>query len=128
MTLDYCMQRISVGIWFEFNFYMHKMSFDCRLLQANESLRELSVVQGMSAEQLYKEHAPQLLDSFGESYVHWTNHSVERLIFDTLLIYSGERTIVNSIHRGYVLIFMLSIFGCSSKPADFHLSEPPAVF
>ena len=90
------MLRISVGIWFEFNFYMHKMSFDCRLLQANESLRELSVVQGMSAEQLYKEHAPQLLDSFGESYVHWTNHSVERLIFDTLLIYSGERKVISS--------------------------------
>lgn len=47
------------------------------------------MVQAMDMPDLFKHHTLQLLDSFGDSYLHWTNNSVERLIFDTLLIYSG---------------------------------------
>lgn len=47
-------------------------------------------MQGFEPLAMFRQHTMQLLDSFGESYIHWTNHSVERLIFDTAIIYCGK--------------------------------------
>ncbi|KAF6025020.1 HEATR2 [Bugula neritina] len=53
------------------------------------TLKELSEVQGLEYDDLFKQHALQLLESFGDSYLHWTKGSVERHMFDVLLVNSG---------------------------------------
>ena len=38
---------------------------------------------------LYSLHTRPLIDRLQKGYLHWTQHSVERIIFDTLLLESG---------------------------------------
>ncbi|XP_067946084.1 dynein axonemal assembly factor 5-like isoform X2 [Watersipora subatra] len=59
------------------------------IIKAKESMEQLCAVQDWQMNDLFKEHTRQLLDSFGDTFVHWTNNSEERLMFDTLLVYSG---------------------------------------
>ena len=39
---------------------------------------------------LFNKYCRLLVDSMKEDYVAWTTHSVDRLIFDTLLLESGK--------------------------------------
>lgn len=53
-------------------------------------LLSLASVQGLrSSQDLYSAHAQQLLDSYQDGYAMWNNHSVERLVFDALMMESG---------------------------------------
>ncbi|XP_072168625.1 dynein axonemal assembly factor 5-like [Diadema setosum] len=59
--------------------------------QVKTTLSDLALAVGHESPQaLYDAHSKQVLDSFQTSYQHWTNLSVERLVFDTLLSEAGE--------------------------------------
>ena len=47
---------------------------------------ELESTQG-----LFNKYSRLLVNSMKEDYVSWTTHSVDRLIFDTLLLESGKK-------------------------------------
>ena len=42
---------------------------------------------------LFNQYSGQLVISMKEDYVTWTTHSVDRLIFDTLLLESGKKNL-----------------------------------
>ena len=59
-------------------------------LQVREVLTSLAKIQGMEDNSaLYRTHTRPVLDSLKGTYEQWTNFSVERPIFDTLLTESG---------------------------------------
>ena len=51
-----------------------------------------------SRQDLYNKYTKQLIDSLQEDYVAWTTHSVDRLIFETLLMESGIIFLTNFSH------------------------------
>ena len=54
-------------------------------------LDKLSSLHGLNnRRELYKTHTKPVLDSFQDSYTIWGTHSVERLIFDVLIIEAGK--------------------------------------
>ena len=54
-------------------------------------LDKLSSLHGLeNRKELYKTHTKPVLDSFQDSYTVWSTHSVERLIFDVLIIEAGK--------------------------------------
>ncbi|XP_064635749.1 dynein axonemal assembly factor 5-like [Lineus longissimus] len=58
--------------------------------RAHASLQKLAVVQGLSEVQnLYALHAKTLLERWSDDYPMWNIHSIDRQIFDALLIDSG---------------------------------------
>ncbi|CAL1545836.1 unnamed protein product [Lymnaea stagnalis] len=57
---------------------------------AHNCLEQLATAQGLTDKaQLFENHTKPLIDSFGDGINMWTNHSVERQIFDALLIEAG---------------------------------------
>ncbi|XP_045213202.2 dynein axonemal assembly factor 5-like [Mercenaria mercenaria] len=55
-----------------------------------ELLDKLAGLEGLvNRKQLYHSHTKPLLDSFQDTYKVWTIHSVERLIFDVLILEAG---------------------------------------
>ncbi len=63
----------------------------CYFFQAQHTLEKTAVTCSMENKQdLYSKYTGQLIDSLQDDYVSWTQHSVDRLIFDTLLMESGE--------------------------------------
>ena len=42
-----------------------------------------------TSKKLYEIYTRQVLANMESSYMHWTQHSVERFVFDTLLMESG---------------------------------------
>ncbi|GAB1607799.1 dynein assembly factor 5, axonemal-like [Argonauta hians] len=56
--------------------------------QCQDSLKELAELQELpgGAEQLFKQHSPQLLTQLKESHKEWTSESFERSIFESLFI------------------------------------------
>ncbi|XP_076458968.1 dynein axonemal assembly factor 5-like [Babylonia areolata] len=78
--------------------------------KGNELMEQLSQSQGLqSVAELFQQHTRPLLQSYGESYMVWTNHSAERLIFDTLLVEAGPVV-------GDLLDEISSIFKCCLHP------------
>ncbi|KAK0056558.1 dynein assembly factor 5 axonemal [Biomphalaria pfeifferi] len=67
------------------------MSQSSDIVQAAQScLDDLARVQKLNCKsQLFEKHTKCLIDFFGDSINMWTNHSVERQIFDALLIEAG---------------------------------------
>ncbi|XP_038066344.1 dynein assembly factor 5, axonemal-like isoform X2 [Patiria miniata] len=58
--------------------------------KTRDVIESLAQVQGMeSSSALYRQHSRQMLDLLKGNYEQWTNFSVERPIFDTLLTESG---------------------------------------
>ena len=54
-------------------------------------LDKLSSLHGLeNRKELYKTHTKPVLDSFQDTYTIWSTHSVERLIFDVLVIEAGK--------------------------------------
>ena len=54
-------------------------------------LDKLSSLHGLeNRKELYKTHTKPVLDSFQDTYTVWSTHSVERLIFDVLVIEAGK--------------------------------------
>ncbi|KAK7506627.1 hypothetical protein BaRGS_00002102 [Batillaria attramentaria] len=77
--------------------------------KAWQVLGELSSVQNQeSRTELFKRHTKPLLQSFGDGYVAWTNHSPERQIFDTLVLEAG-------LVVGELLDEVFTIFKCCLK-------------
>ena len=73
------------------------------LFQVFELLDSLSSVQGLSGRQaLFDAHTREVILGLQSEYVQWTQHSVERLVFDTLLLQSGKDINLRggSIHIG----------------------------
>ena len=59
-------------------------------------LDKLSLLHGLdSRKELYKTHTKPVFDSFQDTYTVWSTHSVERLIFDVLVIEAGEFFLAN---------------------------------
>ena len=59
--------------------------------QAEQCLSSLSECQGVSStQQLYDTHTRPLVHSLQDSYMAWTVHSEERLLFDALIIRCGR--------------------------------------
>lgn len=55
-----------------------------------ELLEKLANLEGLANRKLlYKTHTKPLLDSFQDTYKVWTTHSVERLVFDVLILEAG---------------------------------------
>jgi hypothetical protein len=55
-----------------------------------ELLDKLATLEGLdNRKMLYKTHTKPLLDSFHDTYQVWTTHSVERLVFDGLILEAG---------------------------------------
>ena len=51
----------------------------------------LARVEGLSSVQmLYSAHTRQVITALQDGYMMWTQHSVERKIFDTLVMESGR--------------------------------------
>ena len=61
------------------------------MFQVYELLDKLSSLHGLNNRlELYKTHTKHLLDSFEDTYTIWGTHSVERLVFDVLIIEAGR--------------------------------------
>lgn len=60
-------------------------------VQSGELVDKLACVLGYeSTDQLYQRHTLALVDLLKQEHTMWTKHSVDRIIFDTLLINSGK--------------------------------------
>ncbi|KAJ8319390.1 hypothetical protein KUTeg_004481 [Tegillarca granosa] len=58
--------------------------------KVNALLDKLCVIEKLNTKlELYTKHTKPLIDSFQESFIMWNTHSMERLIFDTLLVEAG---------------------------------------
>ena len=69
--------------------YVSESTMCC--LQVHVLLVKLAKVELLEGTQdLYNRHVRSLLGELKESYVMWTQHSVERHIFDTLLMEAGK--------------------------------------
>lgn len=49
-----------------------------------------------SKQELYNKYTKPLIESMQDDYAMWTQHSVDRIIFDTVLMESGESRFVTS--------------------------------
>ncbi|KAK6170739.1 hypothetical protein SNE40_019054 [Patella caerulea] len=59
--------------------------------KVNSSLEQLATVLGLSSKQhLFELYTKSVIKQFDDNYFSWTNHSMERQIFDTLLIEAGD--------------------------------------
>ena len=62
----------------------------CLYVQCEELLGRLVSIEGLSDRQgLYRAHTRPLLASFADTYPVWTTHSMERLVFDTVMLQAG---------------------------------------
>ena len=78
--------------------YVSESTMCC--LQVHVLLVKLAKVELLEGTQdLYNRHVRSLLGELKESYVMWTQHSVERHIFDTLLMEAGKTRIHQSLCR-----------------------------
>ncbi|ESO87153.1 hypothetical protein LOTGIDRAFT_210534 [Lottia gigantea] len=58
---------------------------------AQSSLETIAISHGMSSKQdLYNKYTVEVIQQYNDNYYTWTNHTVERQIFDTLLLESGD--------------------------------------
>ena len=72
------------------------------MLQVHWLLERLAQVQALgSRQELFNRHTKEVISGLQSGYILWTQHSVERLVFDTLLLESGE--------SGFIVIVHLSI-------------------
>ena len=67
-------------------------------------LAEVQHLEGV--QDLYSAHTRVVLAGLKENYTVWTQHSLERHIFDTLLMESGE----SSLSQGRLTIYFQCIF------------------
>lgn len=62
-------------------------------LKVKEALHHLGKLQGMdNTDALFEAHAKEMLDSLKGNYQEWGSFSVQRVIFDTLLLEAGHVT------------------------------------
>ena len=62
------------------------------VFQASKMLKKCAKVCEFEGTQaLFNKYSRLLVDSMKDDYVAWTTHSVDRLIFDTLLLESGKK-------------------------------------
>ncbi|XP_060561943.1 dynein axonemal assembly factor 5-like [Ruditapes philippinarum] len=81
-----------------------------------ELLDKLATLEGLdNRKMLYKTHTKPLLDSFHDTYQVWTTHSVERLVFDGLILEAGP--VVGDILEDVMPILT----------ANFHPDKDPEV-
>ncbi|PVD38342.1 hypothetical protein C0Q70_00954 [Pomacea canaliculata] len=72
--------------------------------KATKLIQDITVAQGLGCkDEFFRQHTHPLLQSFGDSYIAWTNHSPERHIFNTLLIEAGP--VVGELLEEIVAIF-----------------------
>ena len=66
-------------------------------IQANELLELMFTTYDLESKQeLYNKYTKPLIESMQDDYAMWTQHSVDRIIFDTVLMESGESRFVTS--------------------------------
>lgn len=60
-----------------------------------KGLESLGKAEGLgSRAELFRHHTKSVLRSFSPGFEDWTTHSVERYIFDTLLLESGKFNLI----------------------------------
>lgn len=63
-------------------------------LQVKEALHHLGKLQGMdNTDALLEAHAKEMLDSLKGNYLEWGSFTVQRVIFETLLLEAGKADI-----------------------------------
>ena len=73
-------------------------------MQVDSSLSKLAECHELaSTEKLYEIYTRQVLANMESSYMHWTQHSVERYVFDALLMESGLCSVMQSMCHVYLL-------------------------
>ena len=78
-------------------------------VQVHKLLVKLAEVQHLEGVQdLYSAHTRVVLAGLKENYTVWTQHSLERHIFDTLLMESGEFTLTGSSQDIFSLHFCIA--------------------
>ena len=77
-------------------------------------LDKLSSLHGLeNRKELYKTHTKPVLDSFQDTYTVWSAHSVERLIFDVLVIEAGKHSF-RKFQQKWKKIYIHKIYICYS--------------
>jgi len=72
------------------------------LYQARSLLALLAEVQGLGdhgSVELFRRHMVQVLHSMKSTYQSWTQHSLERVVFDTLILEAGLVPVAASSSR-----------------------------
>ena len=76
------------------------------VFQASKMLKKCAkVCEFEGTQDLFNKYSRLLVNSMKEDYVAWTTHSVDRLIFDTLLLESGKKL----THKLVILLKKYSI-------------------
>ncbi|XP_067671064.1 dynein axonemal assembly factor 5-like [Haliotis asinina] len=82
--------------------------------QVNELLSKVGTLEGLGErEEVYRAHTKTILASYQDDYPHWTLHSVERQVFDTLLVEAGP---VVGEHLGTIMPMLVANLNPDKDP------------